>query len=91
MIFNKFFKVPKHKQFEFATRYYDPKKEELKLRIKNIKEEEKLLGEKIKYNLETFFEKKRKKSFSSRQKQQSNFRIAVIIFVLAILVYILLQ
>ncbi len=36
MAFLKFFRVPKHQQFEYKPRYWDPRKEELQERLKEI-------------------------------------------------------
>lgn len=36
MAYFRFIRVPKHQQFEYKTRYWDPKKEELEERLKQI-------------------------------------------------------
>ena len=34
----RFFRIPKHQQYDYKPRYWDPKKEELEDRLKEIKE-----------------------------------------------------
>ena len=91
MILNKLFKVPKNKRFEYSPKYYDAQKEELQERINAIKGEQNPAGEAVKFRLEKRFEQMRNSSRLGKQKQQSNVRIVIIIFILAILVYILLH
>ena len=82
-----FFKLPKHKEFEFKPRYYDAHKEEFEKRIENTKNE---ISGKYKLGIRNLYNKKRGK-YSESQKKLSNFRIAIIIMILLFLAYILLK
>jgi len=85
------FKLPGYKKFSFFPRYYDPQKEELKQRVKNIEDEirQKENGERapiIKGQMREYFHR----SNTAKIKRQSNIRLIVIMAVLFIILYYLL-
>jgi hypothetical protein len=87
----RFFKLPGHKQFHYTPRYYDPEKEELEERIRQIKQE---MGVDVPAdpNRSTI----RRGSFrTARQKAKvkagrtSNIRLLVILAVLLLIAYLI--
>ena len=85
-----FIKLPRHKQFEYTPRYWDPEKEEREERIRQIKRE---MGVEIPGNSNRTTI--RRGSFRQRQKQKvkasraSNIRLMVILAALFLIAYLI--
>lgn len=85
-----FIKLPRHKQFEYKPRYWDPEKEEREERIKEIKREMGIEVPSVPGRTTI-----RRGSFRQRQKQKvkatraSNIRLIVILAVLFIIFYLI--
>jgi hypothetical protein len=85
------FKIPRHRQFSYSPLYYNPQREKLQERIKNIEAEmgvkredaEKYVPRIEKGQMRGYFHK------IKRQKKQSNIRLLIILFVLFFLAYLL--
>ena len=88
----RFFKVPKHQQYEYKPRFWDPKKEELEDRLKRIEEMQGKGPEAIKARLSGGFRRGYARDTSSRKKQvmRSNLILLTIIVALVILSYLIL-
>jgi hypothetical protein len=89
----RFFKVPKHQQFDYKTRYWDPRKEELEERLKKVEERNKNSIEATKARISSGFRNKGYKvdgSFRRRQAMRSNMILIVVITILLLLSYLLL-
>ena len=100
-----FFKLQKHKRFNFVPRYYDERKEELKKKVENSNpgkdvglecRDEACLVSTSQRNVSTYvpnikgqFRRYYRRS-SSKSKQHSNIRLIIIIIVLFIIAYYLL-
>ena len=89
-----FFKTPRHRKFDFPTRYYDADKEELEERIKQaqaevdaergVENEEGVYVSRIKGQI-----RKQSHRRSRRMQKQSNLRLLIIIAALVALAYYL--
>ena len=85
-----FFKINKHKQFNFTPRYYDPQKEDLEKRIKSIEQEmgvnegEAYRPSIRKGQMTNYFRGKKRKA-----QKQSNIRLIIILIVLFLISYFL--
>lgn len=90
----KFFKIPKHQQFEYKTRYWDPQKEELNERLKRIEERKNNSVEATKARISSGFRSKgyyhTDSSFRRRQTSRSNIILLAVIVFLVFLSYIFL-
>jgi len=84
-----FFKINKHKQFNFIPRYYDPQKEGLEERIRSIEQE---MGAKEgeayrptirKGQMTNYFNRKKRKA-----QKQSNIRLVIILLILFFIAYL---
>ena len=88
-----FFKLQKHKRFNFVPRYYDERKEELKKKVEKINQEiEKVENSNVSTyvpNIKGQFRRYYRRS-SSKSKQHSNIRLIIIIIVLFLIAYYLL-
>jgi hypothetical protein len=87
------FKTPRHKQFEFKTRYYDADKEAFEERVRKSKIEagyDTSVTESARMRVHKHFENRRnaKPVYSSRQ---SNLRIILITGLLGALIYWILK
>ena len=91
--FPSIFKTPKAHSFNFKPRYYDEDKEMMEERIKKIQAENKSETEKtarIKSNIHTVFQNRRK--VSDRKSQlQSNIRLFIIFMILLFLAWWVLK
>ena len=76
-----FFKTSRHRQFDFKTRYYDARKEDLDNRVKS--------AESGKINLR--FSKDWQQSKRSKENSSSNKRIILIVIILVLLSFALLK
>lgn len=91
----KFFKVPKHQQFEYKTRYWDPKKEELEERLRRVEERKNNSVEATKARISSSFRRKghygyANSDFRRRQARRSNLVLLGIVIVLIALSYMFL-
>lgn len=89
----KFFRVPKHQQFQYKTRYWDPRKEELEERLKKIDERRGKGLDAAKARISSSFRNKSYLSDSDyrrRQARRSNFVLLGIVVVLMALTYMFL-
>ena len=85
-----FFKINKHKQFDFIPRYYDPQKEDLEKRIRSIEQEmganegEAYRPSLRKGQMSNYFRGKKRKA-----QKQSNIRLIIILIVLFLISFFL--
>ena len=90
----KFFRVPKHQRFEYKTRYWDPRKEELEERLKRIEERK---GDDLaatKARISGSFRSKSyqgDKEYRRRQVRRSNMTLIAVVIILLILCYLFLM
>lgn len=87
------FKAPKHQQYDFKPRYYDPEKEELKERLERLEEMKGSGPEAIKARLSGGFRRGYAADNAYRRKQmrRSNMLLIGIIVLLLLLTYFLLS
>ncbi len=84
-----FFKLPKHKQFNYIPRYYDERKEELNERIKQIELEmgvrnpDKNYVPKIKGQIRNQYYR------NIKERKQSNLRLIIILIALFLIAYLI--
>jgi len=90
----KFFKVPKHQQFQYKTRYWDPKKEELEERLRVAEERKNDSVEASKARISSSFRRKGHYSYGNsdfrRREARSNLVLLGIVIVLIALSYMFL-
>ncbi len=86
----RFFKLPKHQQYEYKPRYWDPRKEELEERLKQIDAMKAGDAEAMKARLSVNFRKgyKNDPRFRSRQVLRSNLILLGVIVILVFLSYL---
>ena len=86
-----FFKLPKHKRFNFVPRYYDESKEELKKKVENSNPGRDVTRNSSTYvpNIKGQFRRYYRRS-TNKSRQHSNIRLIIIIIVLFIIAYYLL-
>lgn len=94
----KFVNLPKSKQFNIGTRFYDPRKEAMKEREERIKKElESGRKDDIKFSYAAGIKgsfrdaAKRNSRTVSEARRKSNMRLLYIIIILSILFYIILK
>ena len=86
----RFFRLPKHKQFNYKPLYYDPVKEAREERKKNIGRElgiidgDKYSGRITRGSMRDYFKRE------TKARRQSNFRLVIIVMVLFFIAYLLL-
>ncbi|MCK4661898.1 MAG: hypothetical protein KAT68_03455 [Bacteroidales bacterium] len=86
----RFFKIPKHRQFNYIPRYYDERKEAMEERLKRAKRENGEGNDKEPYKpnirgqMRGYFKK------NIKEKKQSNIRLLVILLVLFLISYYLI-
>jgi preprotein translocase subunit SecY len=86
-----FFKAPRHQQFKYVPRYYDPQKERLDEIIKNAKGEGSGDTELIKSRISRNFQNRgSSQSYRSSVTKRSNILLLVILIALFVLAYLLL-
>ncbi len=83
----KFFKVPKHQQFNYKPRYWDPKKEELDERIERIHEMKNRGVEASKARISGSFRKGFKGDMQYRRSQVRRSNM-LLFFIIAVLIFI---
>ena len=79
--FPSFFKISRHRQFDFKTRYYDAQKEDLDKRVKSTLSGKTTLR----------FTKDWQQSKRSKENSTSNKRIILIIIILVLISFALLK
>ena len=86
----RFFKLPKHQQYQYKPRFWDPKKEELQERLQQIEAAKEGDAEAMKARLAANFRKGYAKDASFRKKQvrRSNLTLLGILALLIILSYL---
>ncbi|MCO6475021.1 MAG: hypothetical protein J5I94_00300 [Phaeodactylibacter sp.] len=86
----RFFKLPKHQQYKYKPRFWDPKKEERDERLKQIEAMKGGDAEALKARLSANFRKGYAKdtSFRKRQMMRSNLILLGVLAVLIILSYL---
>ena len=86
-----FFKIPRHKTFQYKPRYYDEQKEQLQERIKSIEQE---MGIKHESNMQrsSIIRGSFRMNFERNRsmKKKTNYRLIIIILILTLLVYMIL-
>jgi len=89
----RFFRVPKHQQFKYNTRFYDPRKEELEQRIQRAEGVKNGDTEAMKARISEGFRGggyyKVDNRFRSRQVRRSNMVLIGVIVVLLLLAYLI--
>jgi hypothetical protein len=92
MAFPRFFKIPKHQQYDYKPRYWDPRKEELEERLKRIQQIEEGNIEGVKNRISGGFKRRYQAENSSRKSQvmRSNLYLLGVIVVLGYVTYLLL-
>jgi len=96
MSIGRFFKVPKHRQFDYKPQFYDPDKEELEERLRRAKPIDGSDTDAVKARISGSFRRggiygnDKYRSLASQQKKVSNIRLLVIIGGLILMVYLLL-
>ena len=94
MAFLRFTKIPKHQQYEYKPRFWDPKEEELKERLERVENMKKGDPEAIKARLSGGFrrgyEQGRNVRFRKQQAMRSNLVLLGVIVVLLLLSYMFL-
>ena len=90
----RFFKVPKHQQYEYKPRYWDPRKEELEDRLKRIDKIKGRDAEAVKARLSGGFRRGFEATGVKRSRRgqvmRSNLILVGIIVILLLLSYLLL-
>lgn len=86
----RFFKLPKHQQYQYKPRFWDPKKEEREERLKQIEAMKEGDAEALKARLSANFRKGYAKdtSFRKRQVMRSNLILLGVLALLIILSYL---
>ncbi len=89
----KFFRVPKHQQFTYKPRYWDPKKEELDERMQRIKDMQERGVEASKARISGSFRKGYKGNHQYRKSQvrRSNLMLFIVIAILIFITYLFLK
>ncbi len=93
----KFTRVPKHQQFEYKPRYWNPEKEELDNRLRRTEAANSDDPEAIKARIISGFRSKgygygkQQMSFRSRETKRSNRTLFIILAVLALISYIFIK
>jgi len=94
MAFLRFTRIPKHQQYEYKPRFWDPKEEELKERLERVENMKKGDPEAIKARLSGGFrrgyEQGRNTRFRKQQAMRSNLVLLGVIVVLLLLSYMFL-
>lgn len=88
----RFIKLPRHKQFNYSPRYWDPEKEEREDRIRRIKAEMGIEVTRDSGNRTTIKRgsfRQASKNAKVRATRNSNIRLVIILAVLLILAYLL--
>lgn len=88
-----FFKVPLHQQFDYKPMHYDPQKEEMKNRIKELKElqEGGIEGTKARISSGMRSGHLGDKDYRKKIRQRSNITFIAVIVMLIVLTYFLLS
>lgn len=88
------FKVPQHQKFEFKTRYYDQRKEELEELLKRVEGNRSGDPEVVKNRLAKGFRKggysKANSSYRTKQVRQSNIILLALIVLLIFVAYLVM-
>lgn len=89
----RFFRVPKHRQFEYKPRHWDPDKEEKEKRLQRIREIQESGVEASKTRISGSFRKGYKGNDNYRRSQvvRSNLILVGVIVILLVLSYFFLQ
>ena len=89
----RFFRMPKHQQYEYKPRYWDPKKEELQKRLQQIEEIKAGGTDGIKARISSGFRRGYSASQAGRRKEvmRSNMTLLGIIVALLVLSYMFLS
>ena len=89
----RFFRLPKHQQYEYKPRYWDPKKEELQERLQQIEDMKASGPEGAKARIASGLRRgyNADAKFKSRQVRKSNFTLLAIILFLLLLSYVILS
>ncbi|HMQ61643.1 MAG TPA: hypothetical protein PKE06_13300 [Flavilitoribacter sp.] len=92
MIF-RFFKVPKHKSFDFKPRFYDPEKEEQDIKASRADRIRSGGADGAKARIKGGFRRSfnEESSYRKEQMRRANIRLFMIIAVLLVLTYFLLK
>ncbi len=87
------FRVPKHQQFDYKPMYYDPQKEELQERLKELKElqKEDIDGTKARISSGMRSTWNSDKEYRRKQVMRSNLILVGLVIMLLILGYLLLN
>ncbi|MEN0005267.1 MAG: hypothetical protein AAF798_14030 [Bacteroidota bacterium] len=88
----RFFRVPKHQQYDYKPRYWDPKKEELKERLAQIEQLKNNDAEAAKARISSGFRRGYQANNVSRKGQvlRSNLVLLAIVGILVVFTYMFL-
>lgn len=91
MSFFSFFKTPRHQQFKYVPRYYDPAKEKLDELLGRVDGREMTDAERAKARItRSFKSRSANQALAKKSRQRSNLILLMIVVVLLILTYVLL-
>lgn len=95
MAFIKFSKLPKHQQYQYKPRFWNPEKEDLEERLKQVEEVKTGNAEGVKARLAGSFKRGYQKAedtrFRQRQVQRSNFILLGVIALLLVFSYLFIS
>ena len=93
MAFLRFFKVPKHQKYQYNPRYWDPQKEELEERLRQVKLRQGTDTDAMKARISGSFKRNQSRrggGFGGSANRRSNFILILVVVVLLVLSYLFL-
>lgn len=91
----RFVKLPKHKQYKYKPRYWNPDKEDLENRLRKVSEKDQSTAESVKERISSSFQRGGDRRINpyvrSNQVRRSNLLLMGIIFALLALCYKILS
>jgi hypothetical protein len=93
MAIPRFFKIPRHRTFNYQPIFYNPEKEDRNTRIKEIKREMGIIEESKKGAHQTTIQRGSMRNYfhkPEKVRRQSNLRLVIIIVILLFIAYLIL-
>lgn len=93
MAIPRFFKIPRHKTFNYQPIFYDPDKDDRKARIKEIKREMGIVEESDDKTYKPTIQRGAMRNYfhkTEKVRRQSNLRLVIIIVILLFVAYLIL-
>ena len=87
----RFIKIPQYNRFDYKPLYYDERKERLEAKIKEAQNQKEGKKGDFKPDFKSKFESRFSRDITAKQKKAASIRLAVIIFFLAVITYIILD